>query len=75
MKQSILKCKKSAHFRFLIFLQVERAIITINSAVSNQIDWEEIEEIVREAKVQNDPVAKIIKSLNLETNKITLVLK
>ena len=75
MKQSILKCKKSGHFRFLIFLQVERAIITINSAVANQIDWEEIEEIVREAKVQNDPVAKIIKSLNLETNKITLVLK
>merc|ERR1712150_169067 len=52
--------------------EVERAIATINSAIANQIDWEEIQEIVDEAKGQGDPVAILIKSLNLGANQIVL---
>ena len=55
--------------------QVERAIATINSAVANQYDWEEIQEIVDEAKESGDPVAQMIRSLNLGSNQITLSLK
>ena len=57
------------------FKQVERAIATINSAVANQYDWEEIQEIVDEAKESGDPVAQMIRSLNLGSNQITLSLK
>ncbi|XP_057315018.1 ribosome quality control complex subunit NEMF-like [Hydractinia symbiolongicarpus] len=53
---------------------VERAIATINSALANQIGWEEIEEIVQEAKSQSDPVANVIKKLKLDTNQLVLSL-
>jgi len=53
---------------------VDQAITTINSAIANQVDWVEIEELVAEAKLQNDPVASLIKSLQLSSNKITLIL-
>lgn len=60
---------------FIIFIiQVERAIATINSALANQIDWEEIEEVVQEAKSQSDPVANVIKKLKLDTNQLVLSL-
>ena len=55
--------------------QVEQAIATINSAIANQIDWEEIEEIVKEAQIQMDPVASAIKSLKLNINQIVLTLQ
>ena len=55
--------------------QVEQAISTINSAIANQIDWEEIEEIVKEAQSQMDPVASAIKLLKLNINQIVLTLQ
>lgn len=54
---------------------MEQAISTINSAIANQIDWEEIEEIVKEAQSQMDPVASAIKSLKLNINHIVLTLQ
>lgn len=54
---------------------MEQAIATINSAIANQIDWEEIEEIVKEAQSQMDPVASSIKSLKLNINQIVLTLQ
>ena len=36
---------------------VERAILVVNSALANQVAWEEIEEIVKDAQLQLDPVA------------------
>eukprot|EP00111_Clytia_hemisphaerica_P007746 TCONS_00022497-protein len=54
---------------------VEQAIATINSAIANQIDWEEIEDIVKEAQSQHDPIASSIKSLKLNVNQIVLSLR
>ncbi|XP_047133052.1 ribosome quality control complex subunit NEMF isoform X1 [Hydra vulgaris] len=51
---------------------IERAIIIVNSAIANQLDWEEIEDLLKEAKLKGDPVANIIKSLQLKTNQITI---
>ena len=56
-------------------LQVERAIVIVQSAVANQIDWAQIERIVKEAQAQGDQVALSIKSLRLDTNHFTLLLK
>lgn len=54
---------------------MERAIATINSAIANQIDWEEIQEIVKEAQEQRDLVACSIKSLKLDSNQIVMLLR
>lgn len=47
----------------------------IQSALANQIDWGEIEDLVKEAQLQGDPVAASIKGLKLQSNHITLLLK
>ncbi|XP_069493509.1 ribosome quality control complex subunit NEMF isoform X2 [Ambystoma mexicanum] len=54
---------------------VDRAIQVVRSALANQIDWNEIGIIVKEAQVQGDPVAVAIKELKLQTNHITMLLK
>ena len=54
---------------------VERAILVVNSALANQVAWEEIEEIVKDAQLQLDPVACAIKKLKLATNHVTLALR
>ena len=46
----------------------------MNSAIANQIDWEEITDIVKEAQSQGDPVACSIKELKLGMNQIRLKL-
>eukprot|EP00042_Codosiga_hollandica_P058711 m.889321 g.889321 ORF g.889321 m.889321 type:complete len:1153 (-) comp59941_c0_seq5:1399-4857(-) len=51
---------------------VDRAILIISSAVSNSVDWTEIEEMVKDAKALDDPVAKHIVKLKLAANKITM---
>lgn len=63
---------------FVLFLQteqVDRAITVIRSALANQIDWPEIQEMIDEAAQQRDPVAVSIKSLKLDTNHFTMLLK
>lgn len=54
---------------------VEKAILIVNSAIANQIDWSEINNIVKEAQSQGDPVACAIGALKLETNHISMHLR
>eukprot|EP00118_Oscarella_pearsei_P019202 m.202712 g.202712 ORF g.202712 m.202712 type:complete len:817 (+) comp39615_c0_seq24:917-3367(+) len=53
---------------------VERAIFVLCYMVANAFDWTEIGQMVKEAQVQGDPVAKAIKALKLGSNKFTLFL-
>lgn len=55
--------------------QVDKAILIVNSAIANQIDWSEINIIVKEAQAQGDQVACAIAGLKLETNHITMNLR
>ncbi|KAL4238275.1 hypothetical protein ACF0H5_002987 [Mactra antiquata] len=54
---------------------VDRAILIVRSAIANQIDWTEIQNLVKEAQIDGDPVAMAIKDLKLSTNHITLLLQ
>ncbi|CAB4004618.1 nuclear export mediator factor NEMF isoform X1 [Paramuricea clavata] len=54
---------------------VDQAIKVVNSAIANQIDWAEINNIVKEAQARGDGVAMAIKQLKLETNHISMLLK
>ncbi|XP_038077635.1 nuclear export mediator factor Nemf-like [Patiria miniata] len=54
---------------------VDQAIKVVRSAIANQIDWTEINNIIHEAQAQQDPVASAIKNLKLDTNHITMVLR
>jgi len=57
-------------------LKVERAIAVVRSLVASQVDWLEMEKLVAEAATaQTDPVAASIRSLKLQTNHITMLLK
>ena len=56
--------------------QVERAIAVVRSLVASQVDWLEMEKLVADAAAaQTDAVAASIKSLKLQTNHITMLLK
>ena len=54
---------------------MDQAIKVVRSAIANQIDWMEINNIIHEAQAQQDPVALAIKSLKLDVNHITMILK
>jgi len=48
----------------------------VRSLVASQVDWLEIEKLVADAAAaQTDPVAASIKSLKLQTNHVTMLLK
>ena len=47
----------------------------VQSAVANQIDWTEIQNIVKEAQTQGDAVAAAITGLKLDSDQITMLLK
>ncbi|XP_044747380.1 nuclear export mediator factor NEMF homolog [Coccinella septempunctata] len=53
---------------------VEKAILAVQSALANQLSWDAIKDLVREAAAQGDPIAQTIKEFKLETNHITLYL-
>ncbi|XP_065832835.1 ribosome quality control complex subunit NEMF-like isoform X2 [Oscarella lobularis] len=53
---------------------VERAILVLCNMIANAFDWTEISQMVKEAQVEGDPVAKAIKALKLESNKFTFFL-
>lgn len=53
---------------------VDKAILTIRSALASQISWPDINNLVKDAQNQGDPVALAIIKLQLETNHITLKL-
>lgn len=54
---------------------VEQARLAIQTAIANQMSWEDIKLLVKTAQDNNDPVATYIKGLKLNTNHITLLLK
>lgn len=54
---------------------VDQALLIVRSALANQIDWTEIENLVHEAQLQGDPVASCITGLKLDSNMITLLLR
>ena len=58
-----------------VFIQVDRALLIVRSAIANQIDWTEIKNLVKEAQADGDPVAMAIKDLKLDTNHITMLLQ
>ena len=51
---------------------MEDAILIIQNALANQIDWAEIGQLVKEAQAAQNPVACSIKSLNLISNQMTM---
>lgn len=53
---------------------VDKAIMIIRSAIANQISWSDIGDIIKEAQLEGDPVAKAIKKLKLDINHFTLLL-
>jgi len=54
---------------------VNNAIKVILSAIANQIPWDQIKEIIKEATGNGDPVASRIKQIKLETNHIVMQLE
>ena len=53
---------------------VNNGIKVINSAIANQIPWDQIKEIIKEATEKGDPVASRIKQLKFEVNHIVMLL-
>jgi len=51
---------------------VENAIRVVVSAIANQIPWDQIKEIIKEATDKGDPVASRVKHLKLEINHIVM---
>lgn len=53
---------------------VDKAITVIRSAIASQMSWSDIQDIIKEAQLEGDPVAKSIKKLKLDINHFTLLL-
>ncbi|KAI9333487.1 fibronectin-binding protein A N-terminus-domain-containing protein, partial [Pilaira anomala] len=53
---------------------VDAAITIIRNAVASQMDWQDLNDLVKEEKRRQNPVALIIDTLKLDTNQLTLIL-
>ena len=53
---------------------VNNGIKVINSAIANQIPWDQIKEIIKEATENRDPVASRIKEVKFDVNHIVMLL-
>ncbi|GIX85354.1 nuclear export mediator factor NEMF homolog [Caerostris extrusa] len=53
---------------------VDKALLVIRSAIANQISWSDIQDLIKEAQIEGDPVAKAIKKLKLDINHFTMLL-
>lgn len=53
---------------------ITSVLMTLRSAVANQMSWDDIEEFVKNAQTAGDYVAKSIKQLKLQTNHVALYL-
>ncbi|KAF7254942.1 hypothetical protein EG68_08639 [Paragonimus skrjabini miyazakii] len=51
---------------------VDSIILMINHALSNQLDWRQLESMVEEARERGDPLAEHIVQLNLQFSQITI---
>eukprot|EP00924_Labyrinthula_sp_SR-Ha-C_P008776 snap_masked-scaffold_2-processed-gene-2.10-mRNA-1 protein AED:0.09 eAED:0.10 QI:0/-1/0/1/-1/1/1/0/867 len=54
---------------------VQNCLAVINSALENSLDWGEMQQLVDNEKKKGNPVAKIIKKLNLEKQKVEVILE
>ncbi|ORX62000.1 hypothetical protein DM01DRAFT_1331468 [Hesseltinella vesiculosa] len=53
---------------------VDAAISIIRNALASQMDWKDLEELVKEEKRRGNPIALVIDGLKFHTNQITLLL-
>ena len=53
---------------------VEKALNILRTAIANQMDWKDIEEIISEAGENGDPILSKIRKLKLDINHFTMVL-
>lgn len=53
---------------------VDRCILAVNVAISQQVDWTKLALFIKEQKNNGDPLSLMIHKLKLEENKITLLL-
>lgn len=53
---------------------INSVLVTMRSAIANQMSWEDIKEFVKNAQAAGDVVANSIKQLKLETNHVALYL-
>ncbi|KAI8988444.1 fibronectin-binding protein A N-terminus-domain-containing protein [Mycotypha africana] len=53
---------------------VDAAITIIRNAVASQMDWQDLNDLVKEEKRRQNPIAMVIDGLKLQTNQITLLL-
>lgn len=53
---------------------VENVLLVINSALASGMDWRELQELVRYEQKNGNPVASLIHQLDLEHNRISILL-
>ena len=53
---------------------VDTALAAVNSALASGMSWVELEAMIKEERRMGNPVASLIKSLDLENNQITVTL-
>ncbi|KAI8382378.1 fibronectin-binding protein A N-terminus-domain-containing protein [Blakeslea trispora] len=73
LSQQITNVRK-AELIELNLQMVDAAITIIRNAVASQMDWQDLNDLVKEEKRRENPIALIIEKLKLETSQITLML-
>lgn len=73
LNQQITNVRK-AQLIELNLQMVDAAITIIRNAVASQMDWQDLNDLVKEEKRRENPIAMIIDTLKLATNQLTLVL-
>ncbi|OQR70237.1 nuclear export mediator factor NEMF-like [Tropilaelaps mercedesae] len=53
---------------------VEKALLAVRSAIASQMGWDDIANIIKEARLQGDPVAGCIQQLHFERNTFSMYL-
>ena len=53
---------------------MEKALNILRTAIANQMDWKDIQEIVEEAAENGDPILSRIRKLKLDINHFTMML-
>lgn len=54
---------------------VDQAIKLVRTAIANQLDWDEIDSLLKDSQQELDPVALCISKLKLQNNEISVALK
>ncbi len=73
MDQQLTNVRKAQLIELNLNL-VDAAITIIRNAVASQMDWQDLNDLVKEEKRRGNPIALIIDNLKLKTNQLTLIL-